>query len=508
MTIKRVILVALTVLAVFLMGQDLLNSWNQPQIQSRLELYQTNLLLRSTEFQSSDSNTDAARKALLGAEPIKNALEQYEDVQQQVQKTLKQTQSLLASDSSNKAQPESLEKTERKLTRLVTELDLKLGVLRSQQGDAALAQKEWDKVIQQAEVDSGLKPLAATAAVLQGLWAQSPQLLPDAEPQIQKNLDGWFRDRALTQLYTLQQRSSDLQALQISEQQAAEKALTSLAIVGGIPVVSGVIGIGLLIFIIGQWVLQRKQALLSAETLEPWTTPWDGETIWQVLILGFFMVGQIALPILLSLLQQATGLNPASFGEQGKALFILFNYVLLAAGGLGVLYWSIKSYLPLPEDWFRISLKGNWFWWGLGGYFAALPLVVVVSLVNQKIWQGRGGSNPILPIALEGKNSFALAIFFVTAAIAAPFFEEILFRGFLLPSLTRYFPVWSAIVLSSFLFAIAHLSLSEVLPLMTLGMVLGFVYSRSRNLLSSMLLHSLWNSGTLLSLFVLGSSQG
>ena len=76
MTIKRVILVALTVLAVFLMGQDLLNSWNQPQIQSRLELYQTNLLLRSTEFQSSDSNTDAARKALLGAEPIKNALEQ------------------------------------------------------------------------------------------------------------------------------------------------------------------------------------------------------------------------------------------------------------------------------------------------------------------------------------------------------------------------------------------------------------------------------------------------
>jgi len=144
----------------------------------------------------------------------------------------------------------------------------------------------------------------------------------------------------------------------------------------------------------------------------------------------------------------------------------------------------------------------------LGGYFAALPLVVVVSLVNQKIWQGRGGSNPILPIALEGKNSFALAIFFVTAAIAAPFFEEILFRGFLLPSLTRYFPVWGAIILSSFLFAIAHLSLSEVLPLMTLGMVLGFVYSRSRNLLSSMLLHSLWNSGTLLSLFVLGSGQG
>jgi hypothetical protein len=515
MTIKRVILVTLTVLAVFLMGQDLLNSWSQPQIQSQLELYQTNLLLRATELQSNDPSMDAARKALLGAEPMKNALEQYQEVRQQAQQTLTQTQSLLNTDAKdteakntkNQAQLESWQQTERKLTRLVADLDLKLGILRSQQGEIALAQTEWEKVSQQSEVDSGLKPLAATAAVLQGLWAESPQLLPNAESQIQKNLDGWFRDRALTQLYTLQQRSSALQELQVTEQQAAEKAFTNLAIVGGIPVVSGAIGVLVLLFAIGQWVFQRKQAALSVETLQPWTTPWDGETIWQVLILGFFMVGQIALPIILALLQKATGLNPASFGEQGRALFILSNYLLLAVGGLGVLYWSIKAYLPLPDDWFHISLKGNWFWWGLGGYFAALPLVVVVSLVNQKIWQGRGGSNPILPIALEGKNSVAIAIFFITAAIAAPIFEEILFRGFLLPSLTRYFSVWGAIILSSFLFAIAHLSLSEVLPLMTLGMVLGFVYSRSRNLLSSMLLHSLWNSGTLLSLVILGSSQ-
>jgi hypothetical protein len=51
------------------------------------------------------------------------------------------------------------------------------------------------------------------------------------------------------------------------------------------------------------------------------------------------------------------------------------------------------------------------------------------------------------------------------------------------------------------------LSLSEVLPLTTLGLVLGFVYARSRNLLSSMLLHSLWNTSTLISLVVLGSGN-
>nr|WP_317109545.1 hypothetical protein [Chroococcidiopsis sp. SAG 2025] len=44
MTIKRVVLSALTVLTVLLAGASLWQSWQQPQFQSRLELYETNLL--------------------------------------------------------------------------------------------------------------------------------------------------------------------------------------------------------------------------------------------------------------------------------------------------------------------------------------------------------------------------------------------------------------------------------------------------------------------------------
>ena len=170
-----------------------------------------------------------------------------------------------------------------------------------------------------------------------------------------------------------------------------------------------------------------------------------------------------------------------------------------------MLYLSIKSFFPLPKDWFNFSWSSNWIIWGVGGYLVALPLVVIISLINQNIWDGQGGSNPLLSLALEGQDIVVLAIFYFTAAIAAPFYEEIMFRGFLLPSLTRYFPLWGAISISSLIFAVAHLNLSEVLPLTVLGMVLGIVYTRSRNLLSSMLLHSLWNSGTLISLFLLGS---
>ncbi len=503
MTIKRVVLVVLTVLAIALIGQDLLASWSQPQFQSRLELYQTNLVLQATEWQGDDPGLASVRGGIIGSEPVKGATKQYEDLRQSAQKNLERTQLLLASPTGNP----SLKASVPKLERLVSELNLRLGLLQVQQGQVETAQKTWAGVIQQTDGKASLEPLSKTAGVLAGLWSDPPRLVPDAEQALQKNLDSWFRYRSLSQLYQLQQRQDALTELRAKQQQLAEQALTNLAIVGGIPTLSCLIGAGILLFLIGQWVVRRKQALLAPDSIPAWNVPWNGEIVWQVLIFGFFLVGQILLPLALGLVQQASGFNPAGLGERGRAFYILANYVLLATGGLAVLYVSIKAFLPLPEGWFQVKLRSKWLLWGLGGYFAALPLVIVISLLNQKIWQGQGGSNPILPIALEGKDTVALTLFFVTAAIAAPIFEEIFFRGFLLPSLTRYLPVWGAIGLSSFIFALAHLSLSEVLPLTVLGMVLGFVYSRSRNLLSSMLLHSLWNSGTLLSLFVLGSSS-
>jgi uncharacterized protein len=509
MTIKRAILITLTVLAAWLIGADLLASWNQPQIQSRLELYQTNLLLQASTAQGAESQ--ATRRALLGTDPVKNALEQYQEVRQSVQQNFQRTKQLLQAPS---AAPASLQATAEKLQRSLTELDLNLGILQTQQQKPEAAQQLWAQVMAAGQAQSPANPAnpprdrpSETAQVLAGLWSEPAQILPDAELILKSDLTGWFRYRALARLYDRQERPTERAALQATEQQAATQALGKLAIVGGLPVIGCILGVGTLLFLLGQWALRRPQSILSPAGLPTWTTPWDGEVVWQVLIIGFFLVGQILIPLALSLLRDVAGFNPGSLGERGRSLYILANYIALATGGLSVLYFSIKPFFPLPDGWFRASLRGWWWLWGLAGYFTALPLVILVSLVNQKIWQGQGGSNPILPIALDGKDNLALAMFVITAAVAAPLFEEILFRGFLLPSLTRYMPTWGAIALSSFIFAIAHLSLSEVLPLMTLGMILGFVYARSRNLLASMLLHGLWNSGTLFSLFVLGGSS-
>ncbi len=523
MTIKRLILSLLTLAIIFLAGSALWASWQQPQIQSRLELYQTNLLLRAQQLpsQNADPNLANASKTLLGENPLKAATKQYQDALKSAQTNLDKAQNQLVqlaqkpsntpalpkpdsqlapiTDTSRRQQQKQLLKSVAQIQKLTAELNLRLGILQVQQQQIESAANTWLQVINSSPDNS----LAATSTVLTGLWSNPPQLLPDAEPLIQANLEGWFQGRALAQLYDLQQRPDAKLALQAEEQAQAEAALLKLAIISSIPAVTGFIGLALLIYLLVNRLTKGKESVFSQNGEVVWSTPWDWEIVWQVFIVGFFLMGQIIVPLIFSALQ----LKPGVASVRVQALYTLATYLFLALGAITVLYLSIKKFLPLPPGWFRFKLRGNWFWWGLGGYCAALPLVVVISLLNQQLWQGLGGSNPLLSLVLEGQDKIALAIFFFTAAVAAPLFEEFLFRGFLLPSLTRYFSVWQAILISSFLFAIAHLSLSEVLPLMVLGVVLGFVYTRSRNLLAPMLLHSLWNSGTLVSLFILGSSS-
>jgi membrane protease YdiL (CAAX protease family) len=546
MTPRRLILSVLTIIVVILsIGPALIGSLDKPQITDRLQLYQTNLLLHASEIQvGADSDADLApiRNALIENDPIKTALEQYQSIRQSTQQAIAANQAKLdqleASDGAPlsvdpglppsqanqiiSGQIQQVRSLQSQQQALLNRLIVRIGLLQAEQDNTAAALDTWNELIDDASTDADAEvsasadqeSLVEVASVLSGLWSEPPRLLPDAEQTLQQQLEGWFRYVGLGRLYELQQRPDALEALRAQEQQLAQQAIVKLALVGTAPAIGCLIGAGLLIFLIIQRLVQGKQALLAGTNEMTWETPWTGIIVWQVLIVGFFFLGQIILPIVFSLMRAIVSQVLALQGvivdaSSGRltAFSTLLIYIIVAAASLLVLYLSIKPYLPLPSDWFRARLRDRWVLWGLGGYFVALPLVIGISLVNQQIWQGRGGNNPLLEIVLRENDPLALSIFFVTAAIAAPVFEEILFRGFLLPSLTRYLPVWGAIALSAVIFATAHLSFSEILPLTVLGMVLGFVYVRSRNLLAPMLVHSLWNSATMIGLLVLGSSS-
>ncbi len=522
MIVKRLVLGFLTLLAIASVFWSLTGSFSEPQIQGRLELYQTNLVLYASQLKLEEENGDLNKviSSALGEDPKVTALEKYQENRQEaaiakenLQTQLNQLPEIITVDNQsdtslleNKAvktdlssQAQQLQKQIADINKFIDEIDLKQGILLAKEEKITEALAIWEQLI--TRLDEPDDEYYQTAGVLTNLWQESPEVSPNSQTIIEDNLDSWFRDQSLEKLYQVSNNQTKLALLQEQEQLAAANAFLKLALISVIPVLGGFSGVILLIFLVIQLFLKKENSILATNSNKTWNTPWNGEITWQVLIVGFFFVGQLMLPFFLRIV----GFNVASSGLRVKALYVLFTYILMAIAGVGVLYYSIKPYLPLPEDWFKVKFFDNWIFWGFGGYLLAIPAVLLVSLINQQIWQGQGGSNPLLYLALQAQDKVALAILFVTAAIAAPVFEEIMFRGFLLPSLTRYLSVSTSIVISGLIFAIAHLSLSEVLPLTVLGIILGTVYTRSRNLLAPMLLHSLWNSGTLLSLFILGS---
>ena len=541
MTVKRLILGLMTLLAIARVLLSLGGSLTEPQIQSRLELYQTNLVLYASELKSDLGSDDQSVNDLiaksLGTNPSEVAFKQYDKVQTEavelldtfekqlqpevVVNQIEDKQESVAQDAIAKEEPsikvqntstrkasslrQQLKQQVGDLTEFIDDIDLKKGILLAEQNKLTEAKKTWQNLIVDSKGKHYEDQHAEVASLMSKLWSDNPVLkdTATAKKTIEQNLDSWFRDRALAQFYAVTNNDQELQKFNENQQQLASQAVVKLAFISGIPVVGGFIGFLLLLFLLGQSLFKSENSILATNSNLNWSTPWDWEITWQVIIVGFFFVGQFVLPLLLGLL----GLNVAEASLRVKAFYVLFTYALMAIGGLAVLYISLKPYFPLEPEWFKVKLLDKWFIWGFGGYLVAIPCVLLVSLINQQIWHGQGGSNPLLYLALQAQDKVALAIFFITASVAAPVFEELIFRGFLLPSLTRYFSVTTAIILSGFLFAIAHLSLAEVLPLATLGIILGVVYTRSRNILAPMLLHGLWNSGTLLSLFVLGSSS-
>ncbi|MEO1403612.1 MAG: type II CAAX endopeptidase family protein [Cyanobacteria bacterium J06635_1] len=499
MTIKRAVLWVITILVGVVMGASLVNSWNEPQVTGQLQLYQSNLMLEAAEWTGdslSKTEVEQIRTALLGKAPLVSVIEEYQDLQEQAQTSLARSQAQLESPVLDPETPQylKLERVVRQQRMLIDRLSVRLGILQAQQGEVEAAVATWQPLITESS-----SPYSTTAQVLTGLWGAAPVVASDAESILNEHLDGWFNKRALGQLYAVQDSPQALAQLAMQEQAVAQSTFIKLVTIGALPTLGSVVGAVLLVVLAIQWGVKGKTAILATHQGQGWQVPWDAEIIWQVLVVGFFFVGQILLPYLLA----ALGLSFATTSSRLRAIYSMVYYLMMASGGIAVLIWSIKPHFPLPEGWFRFRPWEKWPLWGWGGYLGVLPLMIGVSLLNQKLWQGQGGSNPLLQTVLEETDTVALGLFFLTASVAAPLFEEVLFRGFLLPSLTRYMPVGGAIVLSSLIFAAAHLSLSEVLPLTVLGAALGFVYTRSRNLLAPILLHSTWNSVTMLGLFLL-----
>ncbi|NLW19443.1 MAG: CPBP family intramembrane metalloprotease [Candidatus Cloacimonetes bacterium] len=126
---------------------------------------------------------------------------------------------------------------------------------------------------------------------------------------------------------------------------------------------------------------------------------------------------------------------------------------------------------------------------------AAVTVSIVAQLINQVF--------PFPQDYLEGLGKlFNLDVpiwqMFLVIAVMPGICEELMFRGFLI----RFFEkgkFWQPVIISALLFALFHLDPFRFIPVLILGILLGYLSSRSGSIINSMLSHTINNS---LALFI------
>ena len=512
---QRLGLIFLSLWVAFLVGSSLYGSWKEPQPQGAISLYQTNLTLQALEWEGLAAQSEEVKEAVFGQNPVGSAITQYGKVKASILSTTPSLSATLEADKDVKVSKKDLQSRES-----LDQLNLSLGILESSLGHDQAARAYWKEIEEAPYTSAQHRQLQGTVAVL---TAQNgtDQPLSDRETILRNNLSGWFQTQSLETLFEAAGNEAELAALQTQKEKQAISAIERLLVAVGLPLIGSIAGLILLIV----WGINTTRSFLGVTNQSPedylkpdqptenspeispslgLAVPWSFDTFWLTMLLWFFAFFAVSLVIPLSL--QLTFGEAITATARGQSLLALANYSGLVVAGLGLLTYMTQKHIDNFFQWLPIQFKGAWVKWGLGGYVAALPLVLAISLINQKLIGEKGGGNPLLDIILQTHDIGTWFILLVMVSVLAPIFEEIVFRGFALTSLSRYLPIGGAIATSAALFAVAHLNIADFLPLFVLGSILGTIYTQSRNLLSSILLHSRWNGAQLIELLYLSGN--
>ncbi len=98
--------------------------------------------------------------------------------------------------------------------------------------------------------------------------------------------------------------------------------------------------------------------------------------------------------------------------------------------------------------------------------------------------------------AIESPYVFFAAI--ASAALVAPFVEELLFRGVIYRYLKRKMVITHAIVLSSIIFSLLHLHPLSFFAIFLLGIILALVYEEAQDIRAPIIMHLLHNTFTVI----------
>ncbi len=153
----------------------------------------------------------------------------------------------------------------------------------------------------------------------------------------------------------------------------------------------------------------------------------------------------------------------------------------------------------------RLRPHGRLILIGLVAFLAFQPLRLIYTTAVVAFFYGLRlpiEAHPVVDELLkQDRMDLRLSLAF-SVVVAAPFFEEIFFRGFLYQALRRRMYPWAAVLATGLLFAIIHPSFFQASLVFPLGLLLAYLMEKTGSLIPCMVVHFLINGTSLLLTFL------
>ena len=178
----------------------------------------------------------------------------------------------------------------------------------------------------------------------------------------------------------------------------------------------------------------------------------------------------------------------------------LMNYCILPAQAVSLITVLIlirNRLKKIGASWADVGFRRSPFkksvLYILAYYGALIALVVGVAIVAVTIGtsmdSSSGDSGRHAGDAIAGGFWISIAV----SVIIAPIIEEILFRGVLFPALSQKYKPFASILITTLIFAAAHIDPARIILILTLGVYLGYMRYQLGSIYPGIVLHMSWN---------------
>ncbi len=191
-------------------------------------------------------------------------------------------------------------------------------------------------------------------------------------------------------------------------------------------------------------------------------------------------------------------------------LFIQFLFVFAGLILVPLLWYKLVNKISLQEMFARLNLRKegmqNTILWGIITIVVAFGITMTIGLVYLFLTKTNPNTLSNIP---DLQQLFSIPSLYLLVTIQ-PFCEEFFFRGFLLEKITKVGGTTIAVVTTSVLFGISHLTYTyayTAIVAVVLGLLFALVVLKTKNLYSAIFAHTVINI-TSLTLYFFGKSFG